>query len=116
MLLLAVNVPDHSEPSQSKFYTLCTRSMALIRLQMFRCRKECPRNKLQHANVYGEYMSVSVYFQNKMTTPCPLCVTLYSAFRQLPFTTGGRVSKRNVLVAMDTLNLAFSTDVILKRL
>ena len=116
MLLLAVNVPDHSEPSQSKFYTLCTRSIALRWLQMFRCRKESPCNKSQHANVYGEYMSVSVCFQNRMTTPCPLYVTFYSAFQQLPFTTGGRVCKNNALVAMDTLSMASSTDVIIKRL
>ena len=116
MLLLAVSVPDHSEPSQSKFCTLCTRSIALIRVQMFRCREESHCNKLHHANVSGEYMSVSVCFQNKMTTPCQLYVTFYSAFRQLPFRTGGRVSKRSILVAMDTISMTFPTDVILKRL
>jgi hypothetical protein len=103
MLLLSVNIPDHSEPSQSKFCTLCTGSIALRWLQMFRRRKESPCNKSQHANVYGEYMSVSVCFQNRMTTPCPLYVTIYSAFWQLPFTTGGRMSKRNALVAIDAL-------------
>jgi hypothetical protein len=116
MLLLAENVPDHSEPSQSKFYTLYPRSIALRWLQMYRCCKESPCNKPQHANVYFEYMSVSVCFQNRMTTPCPLYVTLYSAFQHLPFTTGGRLSKKNALVATDTFSMASSTDVIIKRL
>jgi hypothetical protein len=111
-----VKVPDHSEPSQSTFYTLCTRSIALRWLQMFRCCEESPCNKSQQANVYGEYTSVSACFQNRMTTPCPLYVTFYSAFRQLPFTTVGRVSKRNALVAVDTLSMASSTDDILKRI
>jgi hypothetical protein len=116
MPLLAVNVPDHSEPSQSKFYTLCTRSIALRWLQNFVAVKSPLCSKSQHANVYGEHMSVSVCFQYRMTTPCPLYVTLYSAFRQPPFAAGGRVSTRNALVAMNRLSMASSTDVILKRL